>query len=167
MWIVLWACGKSRLQCYLIQCLRTPENPGMQDEKSHILSFPLHFFVCSCLCPLELLAMKGRGETRKVSLLLSNIDLDCRRELLQSTVHKHIFGITSSSSSQYPPSGQNSIKGQRPAIMPNYYVSFSDFSPKIEEKEWIVPCSFDETSIQLWSIGCFGRPVQSWPQSIS
>lgn len=73
-----------------------------------LLSSPL---LCFFLPVSTRITGKGRGETSKVSLLLSNIDLDYRRELRQSTVHKHIFRITSSSASQYPPSGQNFLKG--------------------------------------------------------
>lgn len=91
----------------VLESLWTSRDVGW--EKPHPLLSSLLF--CFFLPMSTRIAGKGRGETRKVSLLLSNIDLDCRRELLQSTVHKHIFGITSSSASQYPPSGQNSLKG--------------------------------------------------------
>lgn len=85
----------------------TSRDVGCQKPRP-LLSSPL---LCSFPPVSPRIAGKGRGETRTVSLLLSNTDLDCRRELLQSTVHKHIFGSTSSSASQYPPSGQSSLKG--------------------------------------------------------
>lgn len=77
------------------------ENPWTSRDvgwEKPLLSFPLHFFVSSRLCPLELLARVEEKQGKWA--FCCQFDLDYRRELLQSTVHKHIFRTASSSASQ-------------------------------------------------------------------